>query len=101
MHQGNLLCTEIEGKSVYRKSATEAKLYYAANQPGVCRYIINDSPEAPTADNIVNNGFSTEQYNGGSISVDIKGLTSGLKYLHFMHQGVNGGNSNIVTIKVS
>lgn len=92
--------TQIEGKSVYRKSATEAKLYYAANQPGVCRYIINDSPEAPTADNIVNNGFSTEQYNGGSIRVDIKGLTSGLKYLHFMHQGVNGGNSNIVTIKL-
>ena len=101
MHQGNLLCTGIEGKSAYRKSATEAKLYCAANQPGVCRYIINDSEEAPTAENIVNNGFSTEQYNGGSISVDIKGLTSGLKYLHFMHQGVNGGNSNIVTIKVS
>lgn len=92
--------TQIVGKSVYRKSAAEAKLYYEANQPGVCRYIINDSEEAPTADNIVNNGFSTEQYNGGSISVDIEGLTSGLKYLHFMHQGVNGGNSDIVTIKL-
>ncbi|MCR5157369.1 MAG: InlB B-repeat-containing protein [Butyrivibrio sp.] len=99
-YYGTLTEAAIEGASVWRTDETTASVKFHSSAAGTYYYIVNDSEEAPSKEEIIANRTGVGRAASGTTTIaSLNGLSAGAKYVHIVVD--RGGKlSNVHTIAI-